>query len=243
MRAKCRFDGARRSARHMGAPVSSNRRRAACAKSFCVAIAGVLAVAACDQSATGVKPATAPVPALAESPAPPATAARPAGFDQTLDLQGITFHVSSANVGSLNRLRIEPKGLKGDNAVILQEIEGTVTMAEVADLNVDGSPEVYVYVTSAGSGSHGSLVAYAANKGRSLSAIFLPPLADDPKASKGYMGHDEFRVVENTLVRRFPVYRDGDTNAQPTGGTRQVQYKLNAGEAGWVLRPDRTEDY
>ncbi|MDH5245823.1 MAG: hypothetical protein OEW98_05185 [Betaproteobacteria bacterium] len=56
------------------------------------------------------------------------------------------------------------------------------------------------------------------------------------------MGHDELRVVENALVRRFPVYRDGDTNAQPTGGTRQIRYKLGAGEAAWVLRQDRTVD-
>lgn len=166
-----------------------------------------------------------------------------AGFDQTLSLQGVSFRVSSANVGSVNRLRIEPKGLKRNNAVIEHEIDGAVTMAEVADLNVDGSPEIYVYVTSAGSGSYGSLVAFAANKRRSLSEIYLPPLQDDAKASKGYMGHDEFRVVESTLVRRFPVYRDGDSNAQPTGGTRQIQYKLKAGEAGWVLRPDRIIDY
>ena len=220
----------------------------------------LLAVAACDRQATGTNPpaAGAAAPSAAAAPAPtvaapaPATAAPaataaaaapPAGFDQTLDLQGVTFHVTSANAGSLNRLRIAPKGLKGDNAVIEQEIDGTVTMAEVADLDADGSPEVYVYVTSAGSGSYGSLVAYAANKGRSLSAIFLPPLTDDPKASKGDLGHDEFRVVENTLVRRFPVYRAGDTNAQPSGGTRQIHYKLKAGEAGWLLRPDRTVDF
>ena len=216
--------------------MSRGTRSATGVKSLCVAVAVVVVVAACNPPAPVDKSAAAQA-------ASPAAAARPAGFDQTLLLQGITFHVSSANAGSLNRLRIEPRGLKGDNAVIEQEIDGTVTLAEVADLDVDGSPEVYVYVTSAGSGSHGSLVAYAANKRRSLSAIFLPPLADDPKAAKGYMGHDEFRVVESTLVRRFPVYRDGDTNAKPTGGTRQVQYKLKAGEAGWVLRPDRTVDY
>ena len=209
-------------------------------KSLGLAIAAALAVAACDQSPPGAKPAAAP--ALAPG-VPPAAAMRTAGFDRLLELQGITFHVSSANTGSLNRLRIEPKGLKNGDAVIEQDIDGTVTEAEVADLDADGSPEVYIYVTSAGSGSYGSLVAYAANKLRSLSAIYLPPLADNPQASKGYMGHDEFRVVENTLVRRFPVYRDGDANAQPTGGTRQVQYKLKAGEAGWVLRPDRTVDY
>jgi len=166
-----------------------------------------------------------------------------AGFDQTLSLQGVSFRVSSANVGSVNRLRIEPKGLKRDNTVIEREIDGTVTMAEVADLNVDGSPEIYVYLSSAGSGSYGSLVAYAANKRQSLTEIFLPSLQDDAKASKGYLGHDEFRIVENTLVRRFPLYRDKDNNAEPSGGTRQIQYKLKAGEAGWVLRPDRTIDY
>ena len=172
-----------------------------------------------------------------------AQSARSAGFDQTLSLQGVSFRVSSKNTGSVNRLRIEPKGLKRDNTVIEREIDGTVTGAEVADLNIDGSPEIYVYVSSAGSGSYGSLLAYAANKRRSLSEIYLPPLQDDSKASKGYMGHDEFRIVESTLVRRFPVYRDKDSNAQPTGGTRQIQYKLKAGEAGWVLRPDRTIDY
>ncbi len=217
--------------------------RGAGVKRLGVVAVTMLAAVAGGVPAQGVKPADAPLPAIAAHPAPPATAGRPAGFDQTLFLQGVTFRVTSANAGSRSRVRIEPKGLTIDNAVIEQEIDGTVAMAEVADLNLDGSPEVYVYITSAGSGSHGSLVAYAANKGRSLSAIYLPPLADDPKASKGYMGHDEFRVVENTLVRRFPVYRDGDTNAKPTGGTRQVQYKLKAGEAGWVLRPDRTENY
>ncbi len=174
------------------------------------------------------------------------TASAPAasgGFDQTLRLQGVTFHVRCANAGSLNKVRIEPKGLKGDNKPIEKEIEGTVTLAEVADLNVDGSPEIYVHVTSAGSGSYGSLVGYAANRKKSLSEITLPPLTDDAEASRGYLGHDEFRVVESSLVRRFPVYREGDTNAKPTGGTRQISYRLKAGEAGWILRPEKPVNY
>lgn len=165
------------------------------------------------------------------------------GFDQTLSLQGVSFHVTCPNQGSMNTLRIEPQGLKKDNAVIAKEIEGTVTGAEVGDLNVDGSPEIYVYVTSAGSGSYGSLVAYAANRKKSLTEIYLPPLQDDPKASKGYMGHDEFAVVESSLARRFPIYKDGDTNGTPTGGIRQIQYRLKAGEAGWILRPAHVENY
>ena len=184
----------------------------------------------------------AQTPVAATAPAAKVAPGR-GGFDQTLSLQGITFRVRSANKGSINQLSIEPQGLKGDNAVIKKEIDGSVSGAEVADLNVDGSPEIYVYVTSAGSGSYGTLVAFAANKRRSLSEIYIPPLQDDPKAAKGYMGHDEFGVVESALVRRFPVYRDKDNNAQPTGGTRQIKYKLKAGEAGWVLRPDRIVNY
>ena len=164
-------------------------------------------------------------------------------FDQKLALQGITFHVRCPNDSSAPTVTITPSGLAIDNSAMTKEVDGHVVLAEVADLDVDGSPEIYVYVQSAGSGSYASLVAYSANRKKSLSAIHLPPITDDPKASNGYRGHDEFRVVESTLVRRFPVYRDGDTNAKPTGGTRQIQYKLAAGEAGWLLRADRVVEY
>ena len=100
-----------------------------------------------------------------------------------------------------------------------------------------------MYVSSAGSGSYGSLVAFAVNQGKSASPIYLPPMDQDPAARDGYQGHDEFRVVENRLVRRFPVYRDGDTNAAPSGGTRKIQYRLEAGEAGWQLVADKVVNY
>ena len=165
------------------------------------------------------------------------------GFDQVFKLHGIAFHVTSANDSSLNQLEITPSGLEIDNSAIKREIDGTVTGADVADANGDGSPEIYVYVTSAGSGSYGQLIAYSANNKKSLSEISLPPLEDNPDNAKGYMGHDEFRLVENTLVRRFPIYLQGDSNAAPTGGTRQLQYKLTAGEAGWRFKLDKSMTY
>jgi hypothetical protein len=161
----------------------------------------------------------------------------PAAFDQTLELQGIRFHVTSDKQGPAHTLKIVPTGLEIDHAPIVKTLDGSVSGAEVADLNADGLPEVYVYVTSAGSGSYGSLVAYAANRRKSLSEIVLPPLTE--AAAKGYMGHDEFAVLEGVLGRRFPVYRDSDSNARPTGGMRQLQYKLVPGEANWQLRLDR----
>jgi hypothetical protein len=170
---------------------------------------------------------------------PPAAAG---AYDKKLELQGITFHVTCPNKGSLNRLTIVPAGLTGENPKIEVEVDGTVTGAEVGDLNVDGSPEIYVYTQSAGSGSYGSVIAYSANKKKSLSPVTLPDLLQNKKASKGYMGHDEFAVVENHLVRRFKLYEVADTNSKPTGKTRQISYRLEAGEAGWILRAEKIAD-
>jgi uncharacterized protein len=164
-------------------------------------------------------------------------------FEKTLSLHGITFHITATNDGSINQLIITPKGLEIDNRVIEKEIDGSVSGAEIADINVDGSPEIYIYVNSTGSGSYGSLVAYSANNKKSLSEIYLPPLEDDKENSAGYMGHDEFTIIENTLVRRFPVYNDGDPNCCPKGGTRQLQYKLMMGEASWKLKLDKSIRY
>ena len=164
------------------------------------------------------------------------TAVKTYSFEKTLTLQGITFDVHTTGEGSLRQLTITPHGLAGVNEVITKEIEGSVVGAEVADLNRDGFPEIYVYVASVGSGSYGSLVAYSSNSNKSMTAIYLPELSDDKKNSVGYMGHDEFSVIESSLGRRFPVYNKEDSNANPTGGMRQLSYKLSAGEAGWVLK-------
>ena len=173
----------------------------------------------------------------------PAAATPDRPFERTLTLQGISFRVRATNDSSVNTLVIVPSGLQIDNSTITQKIDGQVTGAEVADLNADGSPEIYVYVNSAGSGSYGSLVAYAADRRKSLSQIYLPPVTDNKPVARGYMGHDEFAVVENTFVQRFPIYGDGDVNARPSGRTRQLQYKLRPGEAGWVLKLDRVVEY
>jgi hypothetical protein len=169
--------------------------------------------------------------------------AAPPCFSRSFALQGITFNVTSYCVGAFSSLKIIPKGLEIDNAPILRIVDGTVSGVEVDDLNADGSPEIYVYVTSAGSGSYGSLIAYSSNQRKSLSDIYLPPLEQQPENAVGYQGHDEFAVLEGGLVRRFPIYREGDSNSHPTGGMRQLQYKLVPGEAGWLLEIDRVVEY
>jgi hypothetical protein len=164
-------------------------------------------------------------------------------FSTELGLQGFAFEVSATNEGSINQLTIIPQGLIGQSDPISVEIDGTVSGAEIDDLDGNGFPEIYIYVTSAGSGSYGSLVGYAVNDGQSLSEIYLPQVADDPEQSIGYMGHDAFAVVEGTFVQSFPIYLQTDSNAQPSGKTRQLQYKLAPGEAGWRLDLDKVIEY
>ncbi len=161
----------------------------------------------------------------------------------TLRQDSLGFHLATSGTGSITRLRVSPSGLTEVNEVVEEELDGTAHGAELADLDANGWPEIYVYVSSAGSGSYGSLAAYAVNNGKSMTPVYLPPLDQTPEVLVGYMGHDEFAVVENRLVRRFPLYKAGDTNSAPTGGTRQLQYRLEAGEAGWVLVVDKVVDY
>ncbi len=154
------------------------------------------------------------------------------GYKQKLQMQGVTFHLSATNQGSLNNLTIAPVGVEQDD-LIKEEIDGSVAGAEIADLDSNGYPEIYVYITSAGSGSYGSLAAFAVNKGISITPIYLPEISVEEQP--GYQGHDEFRIDGKSLIRSFPIYQSGDSNAQASGGTRQLEYKLRAGEAGWVL--------
>jgi len=160
------------------------------------------------------------------------------GFDRTLELQGVSFRVvTTGDDAKKVHLRVTPEGLEVDNSVAEQEIAGTVTGAEVADLNADGSPEVYVYSRGPGLGGASTIHAWSSNHKRSMSPVQVPELGE--AQGRGYRGGDEFSVVENVLVRRFPVHATGG----PTGKTRQIQYRLEAGEAGWLLKVDRVTDF
>lgn len=152
-------------------------------------------------------------------------------FEKTLSLQGVTFYVTQTGAGSLTTLTVVPSGLEISNETITMEVDGSIVNAETEDLNADGSPELLVYAQSAGSGSYGSVFGFSTLNKKTMVPIFMSDLSEDPVLSMGYMGHDEFLIGEMFLVRRFPIYKDGDSNSNPTGGTRQIQYKLVSGES------------
>lgn len=202
----------------------------------CFAVLPLLAAALLAEPGAGAEPSGSSGGKTGKTGrAPKAVSKTKDGFTQTLSLQGITFKVSCPNMGSLNQVTIAPSGLSGDNSPIKEEVDGVVTGAEMADLNSDGYPELYIFTQSAGSGSYGAVTAYASNKKKSIGPVTFPDLADNAKAFAGYTGHDEFAVVEGRLVRRFPV----DPKKNSGKSMRQIQYRLESGEASWILRVDR----
>lgn len=168
-----------------------------------------------------------------------AAAALAAPFKQTLRLQGVTFVVQAVGEGSTQLLQVRANKGMQPYPLVKQELIGRVSSAEVEDLNSDGQPELMVFVQSGGSGSYGSVQAWSASN-RRLEPIILPELTG--KLGQGYMGHDRFAMVETNLVRRFPIYRPADSNAKATGGTREIVYKLVAGDVGWLFQPIRHTD-
>ncbi|MDO6675860.1 PliI family lysozyme inhibitor of I-type lysozyme [Tenacibaculum sp. 1_MG-2023] len=152
-------------------------------------------------------------------------------FRKNVTLQGIGFNISTQKNGMETELTVTPYGLEIDNSAVTQTIDGNVVDAEIEDLNSDGSPEVLIYTQSDGSGSYGNVIGFSVNNKKSMSQIYFPPITENKKLSEGYMGHDEFTIIETTLAQRFPIYTKEDTNANPTGGTRQINYKLVDGEA------------
>ena len=169
-----------------------------------------------------------------EAPAKAATGAATPGFDQKLELHGITFHVQSVSAEGKPQILLTPSGLSEVNTPIRTPITGTITEAEISDMNADGSPEVFVYVRNPGGEARGAFYAWSANRKKSLSDIHLQELPANDPAMAGHQGKDEYAVVEGSFIRRFPI---------AGGKTRQLQYKLKAGEAGWQLKFDRMVEY
>nr|WP_298992432.1 PliI family lysozyme inhibitor of I-type lysozyme [uncultured Polaribacter sp.] len=165
-------------------------------------------------------------------------------FNKVLNLQDVGFNVSTIKKEGKNTLTIFTFGLKEQEYNETINIEGEVVVnAEVEDLNSDGSPELFVFTQSVGSGSYGNVYAFSVNNKKSMSEVYFQPTAENSKINKGYMGHDEFSLIENSLGQRFPIYKEGDTNAAPTGGTRQISYKLIEGEAMRKLEVDKVSEY
>lgn len=142
---------------------------------------------------------------------------------------------------SLSDIQLRSSGFEHDLSENIKNSD-PIHAVHVADLDGNGFDEFYIVTRSGGSGSYGTIVAFASNKDKSLSTIYFPEIKEEDERFKGYMGHDSFHLSDNNLIRSFPVYLSIDKNVAPNGGTRKITYGLFKGEASWQLRIIDSED-
>ncbi len=144
-------------------------------------------------------------------------------FQKILRFENYRFDITTTEWGAVRELNIR---VFRDGEYLLnikQKIDGYATNAELGDLNHNGSPEIYVYSCTYGSGSFGKVIGFEFYE-NNFGAIRTEAL--NPILKQGYMGHDFFEVKNFQLIRKFPIYKAGDANAQATGGTQTIRYNL-----------------
>lgn len=155
-----------------------------------------------------------------------------ARYERLLRFNVYTFSVKAADSGAVRDLTI--KAYRGQLLLtnFRVRVHGTVTGAEVADLDHNRLPELYVFSSKVGSGSFGGVNAWQFMPERK--ADILAP-SWHLSAGAGYMGHDSLWIERDVLCRRVPVYRPGDANAEPSGGHRMIRYHLRSAGANFAL--------
>ena len=120
---------------------------------------------------------------------------------ETLEAGTIQFQIYGQKLSSLDTITIIPSGCEIINDTITIPIDGHLTAAFTGDINQDDYPEFYLVATSAGSGSYATLFAYASYRNKSYGPIYIPAL--NSALLIGYMGHDQYEIRDNKLLRNF----------------------------------------
>ena len=152
-----------------------------------------------------------------------ARAATECAYDSMLAGDGVTVHVTvppkePCAIGTYT-VTIAKKGTKPQ--VVKLKRDGAVTNVFFEDVTGDGSRDLVVFVSSAGSGAYGRLDIWEWKGGRFKGGI-VADLMFDQRA--GYHGHDTYVAAGGVLRRRFPVYREGDPNCCPSGGVATFRW-------------------
>lgn len=170
----------------------------------------------------------------------PRMAALPDRFPKKLSLKGVTFQLGVLSTSNGRVLKVTPSGLKSDNSPSFAAITGIVTNAEIADINGDGAPEIYVYSRKFDEKMTAHLLAWSSNANKSLSRIFMPNIPLSDLRMTGFQGHGEYSVVGKRLTRRFPIAAAG---SHANRLMREFEYSLQKGENSWVFQVERVFEF
>ena len=107
-----------------------------------------------------------------------------------------------------------------DNLVTahISQREGSIEEVYFSDVDKDKMLELIVFTRSAGSGGYGNIDFYKLVEDALMQEEFPLPIDD------GYRGHDQISIKNGKLIRAYPIYKEGDSNATPSGGTLTLKY-------------------
>jgi len=154
-------------------------------------------------------------------------------IDTTMKIGKVGYRVDCRNKSyTSNPLSIKPVGFESGARDISFTLKGRVAGAQIDDLNRDGNPDLVLFIYADSNASSGTVYAFMSDGNKEIMPCLLPDVTMNPKISTGYKGHDQFSMMEGTLVQRFPVYNAGDAADKPSGGNRTVLYQVTKGEGG-----------
>ncbi len=158
--------------------------------------------------------------------APALAAGRGCTFKKTLKYKGSFFDVVSrrTHVCSIQVVEIVVRRRGRTFAAFKTDVDFLAHKAWTTDLNDDGKPELIVASRDDGKNGRGALDVYWLEGNVIKRAAILKN-----EEGAGYLGRDSFRLHGRKIERSFPVYRDGDPDNSPSGGTRILQYTFQDG--------------
>lgn len=154
-------------------------------------------------------------------------------YDSTMKIGKAGYRVSCLNKSTeSNVFNIRPIGFKSEARDVSLELKGRVLGAEIDDFNMDGFPDLVVYIFD--KENKANIFSITSKKNESMDPIYFPDIFNDMQLCKGYRGKDEFKLVEGVLFRKFPIY-DTDTAIKiPTNKVRQIMYRVTTDEKGYL---------
>ena len=166
-------------------------------------------------------------PSASEQIANQSIEAREKAVTKTVVSGGHRYTVLTKGDENLRSLKVAVVDLKGDttkaDSIDIRDIKGFLKDVAVADLDRDGNPEVYCFTQSKGTEISGSVYGIAYLNGK---AVTIQPGSIDNSTVEGYKGQDSFYVQAPYLMRTYPLYKEGDVDAAPSGGKKTIKYKL-----------------
>jgi hypothetical protein len=164
-------------------------------------------------------------------------------YDSTMKIGKAGYRISCLNrTPDRNILNIRPIGFKSESREASIEIKARVLGAEIDDLNLDGFPDLLIFIEDAAGKK--SIFPICSQNNERIAPILFPDILNDMELSKGYRGKDEYKLVEGVLFRKFPVYPADTTIKEPTNKIRQLMYRVVQGERdSWKFKMFKQFDF